>query len=85
MPISHFNVGGGCVDVPVGASISDHESFKVGFEVRSLSGFIVGVDLVNDVGHVNAGVRLSRDIEVVSLELWEESLEEIQDSIQVVH
>jgi hypothetical protein len=37
VPVTHFNVSGSGIEVPVGASIAHHESLEVGLEVPCLS------------------------------------------------
>ena len=82
MPESHINVGVGRVVLPIRDSISNHKSLEVWLEdgrVISVLGVIL-IDIVGEVRHVNSGVRLTRDVELVGLEL-EELLEPSEDGI----
>lgn len=66
MPVGHVNKGGICVVRPVGNTVADSETLKVGLE--GVVGGVLQVILVNivgKVGHVDASVGLSGDEEVV--------------------
>ena len=83
--ISKLDEGGGCVEGPIGDSISNHESLKVWLEdsvVSSVLGVVL-IDVVRDQGNVNTSIRLTRDVEVMTLELWE-LLVPCKNGIQVV-
>ena len=67
MPVSHFDKSGSGVVIPVGDTISDGKTLKVGLEDGIVSS-VVSVVLVNEVGHirdVNSTVTLSRNIKIV--------------------
>lgn len=83
--ISKLDEGGGCVVGPISYSISNHESLEIWLEYSIVSSVlgVVLVDVVRDQGHIDASIRLSGDIKVVTLELWE-LLIPCKDGIQVV-
>mmetsp|Transcript_63889 Transcript_63889/g.88219 ORF Transcript_63889/g.88219 Transcript_63889/m.88219 type:complete len:362 (+) Transcript_63889:159-1244(+) len=73
VPVGHLNVGSASIVVPVGNTITDHETLEVRLEdigVVSV-GFVVLIDLVGDVRHVDTGVRLTRNVKIVLLVLTE--------------
>lgn len=71
VPVAHVHVGRGGVILPVSDTIANSEALKVGLEdgvVFSVSSVML-VDVVSHVGHVDSSIRLSREPEVVLLEL----------------
>lgn len=85
VPVGHLNVGSAGIILPVGDTITDHETLEVRLEdVGVVSvGFVVLIDLVGDVRNVDTGVRLTRNEKFVLLVLIE-FLVEREDGLQVV-
>jgi hypothetical protein len=85
VPVSHFDVGGSAIELVVGNTIADHETLEVGLE--DISGLsicsVVLVNVVGEIGNVDSGVGLTRDVELVLAELGE-FVKEGKDSGQVV-
>ena len=85
MPVAHFDPRVLRIEEKVSNTVADSKALQVGFENGCIAriGSVVLVDLVCEVGHVDSGVRLAGDIEIIGLKLGE-LLVPGQDSGQVV-
>ena len=73
VPVGHIEESSGRVVVPVGDTVADHESLKRWLEdiiVLSIA-LVVLVNVIGEVWDVNSGVGLTRNVKIVSLEIWE--------------
>jgi len=84
VPVGHLNEGGESIVFPVGHSVSNHEALKVRHPALSLVVSDVVVDLLNNLRHVDASVRLSRDVEFIVHEIRELYLEQVEHSLEVI-
>ena len=73
MPVAHFNVSSSRVVVPTSAAITYSETFQVGNE--GVSNILVGYDVLvhfpSKIGHINSSVRLTTNVQIISLEFGE--------------
>ena len=85
VPVGHVDEGGGGVILPVGNTVTDSETLKVRLEgVIVISVLLVVLDdVVGKVGHIDASIRLTRDVKLVLLEFGEE-LVPLEDGGEVV-
>eukprot|EP00355_Strombidium_rassoulzadegani_P002880 CAMPEP_0168613268 /NCGR_PEP_ID=MMETSP0449_2-20121227/3361_1 /TAXON_ID=1082188 /ORGANISM="Strombidium rassoulzadegani, Strain ras09" /LENGTH=487 /DNA_ID=CAMNT_0008653891 /DNA_START=43 /DNA_END=1506 /DNA_ORIENTATION=+ len=74
------------VEVPVGGAVADHEALEVVAGERGVQLLleVVLVDLPGQVGHVEAGVALPRQVDLVREQVGE-LLEEELEGLEVVH
>ena len=85
VPVGHLSIGDSAVYTPVGASIAHHESLQVQLNSGGRSLLVVLINLPGSIGHINPSITFPRNVEVVGLEFWEESCEEVEDGIEVVY
>ena len=71
MPIGHLKLRGRAIELPVGDSIADGEPLQVRLEGVPALLLVVLDDVVGQIGYIDASVGLSRDVQVVVLELRE--------------
>lgn len=85
VPVGHLDVSSFTIKVPVGNTVSDHVTLKVGLEDGIIISVVnvVLIDLIRDVRNVDTGIGLTRNIQLVLLVL-SESLVPSQDSGQVI-
>lgn len=85
VPVSHFDVGGCAVVVVVSNTVSDHETLQVWLEDGIITSVlsVVVINPLGKVGHVDSGVGLSRDVQIVGSELGEFGVP-VEDSEQIV-
>lgn len=72
VPVRHLDESGIGVISPVGDSVSNGESLDVWLEDIVVVSVGLGVlnEVVGEVWNVDSSIRLSRDVELVRLELW---------------
>ena len=71
MPIGHLKLRGRAIELPVGDSITDGEPLQVRLEGVPALLLVVLDDVVGQIGYIDTSVGLSRDVQVVVLELRE--------------
>jgi hypothetical protein len=83
IPVTHLEHSWHRIVLPICDSISHQEAFKVWYVISSalLSNDVL-VKLINKLGHIYSGVRLTRDVGRVIHDFWE-FLENGQDGISV--
>jgi hypothetical protein len=73
VPVGHLEVSGAAIDVPVCATISNHESLEV--YRRLLSSLVILINIVRHKWHINASIWFTWNVKFVELEFgedWEE-------------
>uniref|UniRef100_A0A7S3HWM2 Uncharacterized protein n=1 Tax=Favella ehrenbergii TaxID=182087 RepID=A0A7S3HWM2_9SPIT len=85
VPVAHVDVAGRRVILPVGDTVADGETLQVGLEDAVVSGvlLVVLVDIVREVGNVDASIGLTRDVKLVVLVL-RELREPLEDDSEVI-
>jgi len=84
MPVAHLDPCGSAIVLPVGHTVTDGETLQVRQEHTFISiSNVVLVDVVGQVGHIDASVGLTRDVKVVGAKLGE-LVEESEDSLKIL-
>ena len=83
VPIGHIKLRRRAIELPVGDSIADGEPLQVRLEGIPALLLVVLDDVVGQVRNIDASIGLSRDVQVVVLEL-RELLEPAEHDFQVV-
>ena len=65
MPVSHLQVGRRRIILPVGDTVSDHDTSERWLECASCSLLVVLVDLVHQIWDVDSSIGLTREVEVI--------------------
>lgn len=85
VPVGHLDVGGGSVHVPVSAPVAHNVALQVEFERVGFGALaVVLINLIHNIRHIDAGVRLSGDVEVVALEFGEFGFIPVEEGSEVV-
>ena len=85
MPVVHVDLGWCRVIFPVGDTISDHHAFEVGLEDCRVAHvrLVPGVNSIDQIRNIDAGIGLARDVQLMLLELREQ-FEPANDGLDVI-